>query len=195
MGPLPTAAYLNNQTACSAILDPACTAVNACSLTFIFQVVAPQPCCVCTGLAIMSVTVYASLFALVALIVYRLRKVGRRPAGYPPGPPTLPLIGNLHLMPKEKGHLQFQKWADKYGPVYSLILGTKVMVVLSSDQAIKDLLDKRSGIYSSRPDMYLGGIVSGGLRMLLMVRPRSLPQCAFSYRQLTTLRSTARLGA
>jgi hypothetical protein len=72
-------------------------------------------------------------------------------------------------MPKEKAHLQFQKWAEEYGPVYSLILGTKVMIVLSSDQAIKDLLDKRSGIYSSRPDMYLGKVVSGGLRMLLMV--------------------------
>jgi hypothetical protein len=44
------------------------------------------------------------------------------------------------------------------------------MIVLSSDQAIKDLLDKRSGIYSSRPEMYLGQIVSGGLRVLLMVR-------------------------
>jgi hypothetical protein len=122
----------------------------------------------------MSITFYASLFALLVLIIYRLRNVGRRPAGYPPGPPTLPVIGNLHLMPKEKGHLQFQKWAEEYGPIYSLILGTKVMVVLSSDQAIKDLLDKRSSIYSSRPDMYLGGIVSGGLRMLLMVCPALL---------------------
>ncbi|KAF2491902.1 cytochrome P450 [Lophium mytilinum] len=110
----------------------------------------------------------AFIVALVALVAYCLSKVGRRPAGYPPGPPTWPLIGNLHLMPKEKGHLQFQKWAEEYGPVYSLILGTKVMIVLSSDQAIKDLLDKRSAIYSSRPDMYLGQIVSGGLRMLLM---------------------------
>lgn len=54
-------------------------------------------------------------------------------------------------------------------PVYSLILGTKVMIVLSSDQAIKDLLDKRGGFYSSRPEMYIGQIVSGGLRVLLMV--------------------------
>ncbi|KAH7066938.1 cytochrome P450 [Paraphoma chrysanthemicola] len=108
------------------------------------------------------------LVAFVAVLGYQLRNVGRRPSDYPPGPPTLPLIGNLHLMPKEKAYLQFQKWANKYGPVYSLILGTKVMIVLSSDQAIKDLLDKRSGIYSSRPDMYLGNIVSGGLRMLLM---------------------------
>jgi hypothetical protein len=72
-------------------------------------------------------------------------------------------------MPNEKPHLQFQKWAEEYGPVYSLMLGTKVMIVLSSDQAVKDLLDKRSSIYSSRPDMYLGMVASGGLRMLLMV--------------------------
>ncbi|CAO2652685.1 Nn.00g020960.m01.CDS01 [Neocucurbitaria sp. VM-36] len=106
---------------------------------------------------------YAQAFIVivVALIAYRLSKVGRRPAGYPPGPPTLPLIGNLHLMPKEKAYLQFQKWAEEYGPVFSLMLGTKVMIVLSSDQAIKDLLDKRSGIYSSRPEMYLGQIEYG----------------------------------
>ncbi|KAG9203893.1 hypothetical protein G6514_002054 [Epicoccum nigrum] len=106
----------------------------------------------------MSVSLYAVLAALLALVLHQLSKIGRRPTDYPPGPPTLPLIGNLHLMPKEKGHLQFQKWAEEYGPVYSLILGTKVMIVLSSDQAIKDLLDKRSNIYSSRPDMYLGRI-------------------------------------
>jgi hypothetical protein len=118
----------------------------------------------------MSLPLYILAVALIALAVRQLRKIGRRPAGYPPGPPTLPLLGNLHLMPKEKAHLQFQKWAEEYGPVYSLILGTKVMIVLSSDQAVKDLLDKRSSIYSSRPDMYIGKIISGGLRMLLMVR-------------------------
>ncbi|KAH9862697.1 hypothetical protein J1614_010790 [Plenodomus biglobosus] len=116
----------------------------------------------------MAVPLFALIFVCVAFSAYRLSRIGRRPAGYPPGPPTLPLIGNLHLMPKEKAHLQFQKWAQEYGPVYSLILGTKVMIVLNSDQAVKDLLDKRSGIYSSRPEMYIGQLVSGGLRMLLM---------------------------
>lgn len=54
-------------------------------------------------------------------------------------------------------------------PVYSLILGNMVLVVLSSDQAVKDLLDKRGNIYSSRTDLYLGNIASGYLRMVLMV--------------------------
>jgi hypothetical protein len=55
-------------------------------------------------------------------------------------------------------------------PVYSLILGTKTMIVLSSDEAVKDLLDRRSGNYSDRPDMYIGQtIASGGLRLVVMV--------------------------
>ncbi|KAL1961759.1 hypothetical protein VTN77DRAFT_1085 [Rasamsonia byssochlamydoides] len=116
----------------------------------------------------MPATLFALLVGGFVLVLYRLCQIGRRPPGYPPGPPTLPLIGNMHQMPKKNGHLQFQKWAEEYGPVYSLILGTKVMIVLSSDQAVKDLLDKRSNIYSSRPEMYLGQVVSGGLRVLLM---------------------------
>lgn len=106
----------------------------------------------------------------------KLKDVGRRPKGYPPGPPTLPIIGNIHLMPAKGGHVQFKKWAEEYGPIYSLILGTQVMIVLNTDTAIKDLLDKRSGIYSSRPDMYVSStLASGGMRMLLMVISFTIP--------------------
>ncbi|KAH8886004.1 cytochrome P450 [Thozetella sp. PMI_491] len=107
--------------------------------------------------------------AALPFAVFMLKDVGRRPKDYPPGPPTLPLIGNLHLMPTKRLHAQFQKWAEQYGPVYSLLLGTKTAIVLTSDKVIKDLLDKRSNIYSSRPEMYLGSdIASGGLRVALM---------------------------
>ena len=121
-------------------------------------------------------------FALFVVGFWKLAKIGRRPKGYPPGPPTLPLIGNLHQIPKSLGHLQFEKWAREYGPVYSLILGTKVVIVLSSDVAVKDLLDKRSAIYSSRPEVYLGQeVVSGNLRPLFMVgTSRATPYSDFS---------------
>jgi hypothetical protein len=76
-------------------------------------------------------------------------------------------------MPSRDAHLQFQKWAQEYGPVYSLTLGTKTLIVLSSDVAVKDLLDKKSAIYSDRQDMYIGKtLCSGDLRLLMMV---SLP--------------------
>lgn len=105
-----------------------------------------------------------------AALIIRLLLTGRRPKNYPPGPPTLPIIGNLHQMTTRDAHLQFEKWARQYGPVYSLILGSKTLVVLSSDKAVKDLLDKRSGVYSHRQDMYIGQtLCSGGLRVLMMV--------------------------
>jgi hypothetical protein len=73
-------------------------------------------------------------------------------------------------MPARDAHLQFEKWAREYGPIYSLMLGTKVLIVLSSAEAVKELLDRRSGIYSDRMDMYIGQtLCSGDLRLLMMV--------------------------
>ena len=67
-------------------------------------------------------------------------------------------------------HIQFQIWAREYGPIFSLILGTTTLIVLSSDTAVKDLMDKRSAIYSDRQDSYVGQeLCSGGLRFLMMV--------------------------
>ncbi|KEZ39155.1 hypothetical protein SAPIO_CDS10562 [Scedosporium apiospermum] len=106
----------------------------------------------------------------VLLVLVKVAKVGSRPAGLPPGPPTLPLIGNLHLMPTDRPHLQFQKWAQEYGPIYSLILGTKKVIVLSSDTAVKDLLDKKGGIYSDRPDMFIGQKIASGNHRLVVMR-------------------------
>lgn len=50
------------------------------------------------------------------------------------------------------------------------MLGAKTLIVLSSDEAVKELLDRRSGIYSDRQEMYIGQeLCSDGLRMLMMV--------------------------
>lgn len=77
-------------------------------------------------------------------------------------------------MAKKDPHLQFQKWAQEYGPVYSLMLGTKTMIVLSSDQAVKELLDKKSANYGARPDLYMGQqLMSGDKRMVMMVSVES----------------------
>ncbi|KAL5044341.1 cytochrome P450 [Aspergillus fruticulosus] len=64
-------------------------------------------------------------------------------------------------------------FAHEYGPIYSLMLGTQCLIVLSSDEssdeAVKELLDRRGGIYSHRQEMYTGQLLcSGGLRMLMM---------------------------
>lgn len=117
----------------------------------------------------MSLLIYATFLIVLAPVLHRLSKIGQRPPDYPPGPPTIPFFGNLLQMPTTRGHLKFQKWANEYGPVYSLILVTKVMIVVSDGNAVKDLLDKKGNTYSSRPDNYLAKLVSGFNRMLFMV--------------------------
>lgn len=115
----------------------------------------------------------ALALASFVLVLWRLSRIGRRLKEYPPGPPTLPVIGNLHQIPSEKRYLKFGEWAQEYGPIYSLMLGTQVYIVLSADYAIRDLVDKRGPIYASRPALYIAQhLVSGGLRILFMVRRR-----------------------
>jgi hypothetical protein len=91
---------------------------------------------------------------------------------YPPGPPSWPIIGNYFDMPKDKPWIAYTDMSKKYGR--RIILGTtgspqlnraflgdtiylrtfsKVIVVLSSFSAIKDLLEKRGEYYSDRPSI------------------------------------------
>lgn len=117
---------------------------------------------------------YMFVSAFITLLYLALiSRVGQRSKDLPPGPPTLPIIGNLHQMPTkpEESGRQFEKWAREYGPVYSLIFGTQVWIILCKDWAVKDLLERRGAIYSSRPEAYLAqDVFSGGMRAFLMVR-------------------------
>lgn len=120
-----------------------------------------------------------TIFAIITIIllVLNVLTIGRRDKDYPPGPPTIPILGNIHQvqlfssLPQPWCILTTHQMPTRdAGPIYSLMLGTRVLIVLSSDQAVKDLLDKRSAIYSDRPDMYIGQeLCSGGLRFLMMV--------------------------
>lgn len=45
--------------------------------------------------------ILVGLATLFALGIYRLLKIGQREAGLPPGPPTIPLFGNMLQMPRQ----------------------------------------------------------------------------------------------
>ncbi|KAK7052033.1 putative cytochrome P450 [Favolaschia claudopus] len=90
---------------------------------------------------------------LVYIFMWLLRGGSREP-GLPPGPPTLPLLGNLHIFPKKFAHF---KWVLKVGP------GTAI--VLTDAAAVKELMDKRSGSTADRPPMHVADVVAGGLNM------------------------------
>ena len=107
---------------------------------------------------------------LVALNVIRGYR-RRRGYPYPPGPPGWPLIGNLLDIRSTSDCLTFTEHSKKYGRaafihcwlflrpgglaghIMSYRYLGKDMVILSSVDAIKDLLEKRGNVYSDRAPM------------------------------------------
>lgn len=57
-----------------------------------------------------------------------------------------------HLPPVQTFNFhRFKDWSERYGAIFSLKIGKGTMIVLNSRRAVYDLVDKRSAIYSSRP--------------------------------------------
>ncbi|KDQ25622.1 hypothetical protein PLEOSDRAFT_1078104 [Pleurotus ostreatus PC15] len=93
------------------------------------------------------------ILALVGgLFVYRKRSSKKRPP-LPPGPPADPLIGHLRVMPIDNHELVFLEWSKLYGDVMHLKVLSHNIIVLNSVEAATDLLEKRSALYSDRPNM------------------------------------------
>ncbi|KAF2752798.1 cytochrome P450 [Pseudovirgaria hyperparasitica] len=88
------------------------------------------------------------------LAIYNILRLGRREKGLPPGPPTIPILGNAHQIPSTGLHLKLEEWGRKYGEIYSLKLGSATWIVLNSRRAVHDLVDKRATIYNDRVHDY-----------------------------------------
>ncbi|XP_076440233.1 cytochrome P450 2B4-like isoform X1 [Babylonia areolata] len=95
------------------------------------------------------------LVGAVVLLCLLWWKSTRRPPGLPPGPgPALPLLGHLHLMPKDP-RAQFLSWRRQYGDVFSLYMGGKMVVVLASYSAIREALVAHADVFSHRPHTFI----------------------------------------
>ena len=90
-------------------------------------------------------------------ILFILYLLSRSEPRLPPGPRPLPILGNLHQAPRKNSWLEFKKWHEQYGPIVSFKLGQQVYVLLGTHKAARDLLDKRSSIYSTRPRSIVAG--------------------------------------
>jgi cytochrome P450 len=120
----------------------------------------------------MALQIYQS--ALVALVLtafvrlYRYSKLFARPAAFPPGPRTLPFLGNLHQLPISRLERKLAEYAREFGAVTGLQLGRQSLVVLNTWQAVRDTVEQKGSIYSSRPSSPVADIiVPGGLNTAL----------------------------
>ncbi|KAF5715048.1 cytochrome P450 monooxygenase [Fusarium mundagurra] len=106
------------------------------------------------GLTI-AVAVLSLLLFLVKKAISRRRETkGLLPL--PPSPPSTNIIAGhlptvLKAAKEHRQHLLFQKWAEEYGEVFFVQLGTIQEYFINSDQAVRAIFDKAAAQTSERP--------------------------------------------
>ncbi|KAH7520262.1 hypothetical protein FEM48_Zijuj08G0125400 [Ziziphus jujuba var. spinosa] len=72
----------------------------------------------------------------------------------PPSPPSLPIVGHLHLL-KPPIHQTYHRLSQKYGPIFSLWFGSRRVVIVSSPSAVRDCFTKNDIVLANRPHLLI----------------------------------------
>ncbi|KAI3997581.1 hypothetical protein MKX01_029412, partial [Papaver californicum] len=89
------------------------------------------------------------LLPLCIFIIIKGRNIQSKP-NFPPGPPRLPIIGNLHQLAKPP-HQALSKLSKIYGPVMLLQVGSVPTLVISSAEAAEQILKTLDLEFCTRP--------------------------------------------
>ena len=67
---------------------------------------------------------------------------------------SFPNTGSFPFLTKYP-ELTLDKWAKKFGDLYSLWLGNQLFLIISSPEVAKDLMVTNGSVFSSRKEMFL----------------------------------------
>ncbi|XP_053315751.1 cytochrome P450 1B1 [Spea bombifrons] len=106
------------------------------------------------------------LCALSAVYIWRWLNIWiiprySRESPTPPGPFPWPLIGNAFQIGSHP-HLSFVSFAEQYGNVFQIKLGSQKVVVLNGDKIIREALLQKGTDFAGRPQFPSFRVVSGG---------------------------------
>ena len=122
-----------------------------------------------------------------------------------PGPPTLPLLGNLHQVRPSRFHRQLESWHRQYGDCFRLKMGPRLYLAVGDPTAIAAALRDRpfglvrtDRLVSNAEEMGFDGIISVSGEPWQRQRP--MVMAAFAPGQIrnyfpTLVRVTQRLAA
>ncbi|XP_062076982.1 cytochrome P450 81Q32-like [Humulus lupulus] len=102
---------------------------------------------------------YTSLSFIIILILacYKLffQTKKRHYKNLPPSPPSHPIIGHLHLL-KPPLHRALHILSSKYGDVFTLWLGSRRAVIVSSPSVVEECFTTNDIVFANRPPFLMG---------------------------------------
>lgn len=112
--------------------------------------------------------IFLHLYSLLCLLLFLFLSVlylfkSRKPTGvcYPPSPPSLPVIGNLHQI-GPLVHRSFHELSRKYGPIMLLHFGHSPTLVVSSAEIAIEVLKHQDLLFANRPYTVAGNALLYG---------------------------------
>uniref|UniRef100_A0A3Q0SI98 Cytochrome P450, family 2, subfamily X, polypeptide 9 n=1 Tax=Amphilophus citrinellus TaxID=61819 RepID=A0A3Q0SI98_AMPCI len=97
------------------------------------------------------------LCVFIFFIILHLKS--QRPNNFPPGPPVLPLLGNILQLNLENPLKDFERLRKSYGDVYSIFIGRKPAVVINGMKAVKEAIVTKATDFAGRPqDMFINEV-------------------------------------
>ena len=86
----------------------------------------------------------------------------------PPGPLPFPIVGNTFQLPDNKPWIYFEELSKRYNtPLITFWIGRNPTVWINDAWAASDILEKRAGIYCSRPRMLVFAELGSGQNNLV----------------------------
>jgi hypothetical protein len=120
------------------------------------------------GTQSMYIAAIAAVFIVVLVkLLPRLRDP--RLASLPPHVSGWPLINQTWVLQQDDPTGLLIRWAQEYGELFRTTSGTTDFIWINSRNAFKEMIDRKSAIYSSRHPMPMTqDVVSAGKRILFM---------------------------
>ncbi|MBA0772057.1 hypothetical protein Gotri_007496, partial [Gossypium trilobum] len=102
------------------------------------------------------ILIYSLLSVLILWVATKL--ITSTHKNHPPSPLALPILGHLHLL-KEPLHRTLFTLSQKHGPIFSLKLGSRFLVVVSSPSTVQECFTKNDIVLANRPRFIMGKYV------------------------------------